>query len=92
MKIGIFSTFIEPAAFELAETVKRAVKNGIIPNTEIAFIFSNRELEESPTTDLILQQLIQEKPPLITLSARRFEPELREQAKKEGTQGNFSLM
>lgn len=92
MKIGIFSTFIEPAALELVQAVRSAVRDGVIPDTKISFIFSNRELGESPITDSILRQLYTQEAPLTTLSARRFEPELREQAKKEGIKRNFFPM
>lgn len=92
MKIGIFSTFIEPAALDLVKTVQDAVKTGEIPNSEIAFVFSNREQGESPVTDRILQQLTNQDFSLPTLSARRFAPEMRGQAKEAEARGNASLM
>lgn len=92
MRIGIFSTFIEPAALDLVRTVRNAVKTGEIPNSEIAFIFSNREQGESPVTDGILQQLTNQDFPYLTLSARKFAPEMRRQAKEAETRGNVSLM
>lgn len=92
MRIGLFSTFIEGAALDLVQTVRHAVKTGIIPNTEIAFVFSNREQGESSVTDEILQQLANQDFPLLTLSARRFEPEMRKQAKRKEQNGDPSLM
>jgi len=92
MKIGIFSTFIEPAALELVRTVQNAVKTGEIPNTEVAFIFSNREQGESAQTNYILEQLSQSPIPLITLSAKKFNSRMRSQAKIEEEKGNFSPM
>ncbi len=89
-KIGIFSTFIEPAALELVQTVQNAVRSGDIPNTEISFIFSNRERGESQITDGILDQLSHSSIPLICFSARKFKPETRIKAKKEEEQKNVS--
>ena len=83
MRIGIFSTFIEPAALDLVTAVQDAVRTGEIPNTEISFIFSNREIGESPVTDSILNRLIQEVTPLIPLSAARFKPDIRKKARQE---------
>lgn len=92
MRIGIFSTFIEPAALELVQTVKHAVKTGKIPNSEIAFTFSNRGRHESPITDAILNEFDHQEIPLIIFSAIRFKPELKTQAKREEKKGNTSLM
>ncbi len=92
MKIGIFSTFIEPAALELVKTVQDAVNTGEIPNAEIAFIFSNREVGESKVTDGILDNLSHQNIPLISFSARKFKPELRTQASKEDQKGNIAPM
>jgi len=89
MKIGIFSTFIEPAALDLVKTVQDAVNTGEIPNTEIAFIFSNRQTGDNPTTDNILAALGRHSTPLISFSAVRFEPDMRRKAKQEK---NDSLM
>ena len=83
MKIGIFSTFIEPAALDLVKTVQDAVKTGEIPNSEISFIFSNREIGDDPTTDSILRSLVrQSTSPLISFSAARFNPDVRKKAKQ----------
>ena len=83
MKIGIFSTFIETAALDLVKTVQDAVKTGEIPNSEISFIFSNREIGDDPTTDSILHSLVrQSTSPLISFSAARFNPDVRKKAKQ----------
>lgn len=92
MKIGIFSTFIEPAALELARTVQNAVRTGEVPNSEIAFIFSNREIGDNPTTDGILSTLNKQDMPLISFSASRFKPDMRREARKQERYGNTSLM
>lgn len=83
MKIGIFSTFIESAALLLVNTLQDAVKTGEIPNTEISFIFSNREIGDNPTTDNILHVLNQQTTPLISFSAARFKPDMRKKARQE---------
>ena len=92
MKIGIFSTFIEPAALELIKTVQNAVKSREIPNTEISFIFSNRELGENLTTDRMLQTLTHQDTPLILFSAAHFKPDVRKKAKQEEKSGNLSAV
>lgn len=92
MKIGIFSTFIEPAASELTTTLQHAVKTGEIPNSEISFIFSNREKGENPTTDGILGTLDRQDIPLISFSASRFKSDMRRRARREERAGNTSLM
>jgi len=92
MKIGIFSTLIEPAALDLIKTVQHAVAVEEIPNTEIAFVFSNREIGESKITDGILDTLSHQNIPLISFSARKFKPEIRSQARKEDKKGNLALM
>lgn len=89
MKIGIFSTFIEPAALELVRTVRDAVRTGEIPNTEISFIFSNREIGDNPTTDNILHALDIKTVPLVSFSAARFKPDMRKRARQ---QENVSLI
>lgn len=92
MKIGIFSTFIEPAALELVNTVRHAVKTTEISNTEISFVFSNREHGDNPITDGILSTLDKKDTRLISFSASRFKSDMRRQARKEERSGNNSLM
>lgn len=90
MKIGIFSTFIEPAALELVRAIQDAVMTREIPDSEISFIFSNRAIGESQTTDGVLSKLCRETTPLISLSAARFKPEMRKKAKEEENSGLMS--
>lgn len=92
MKIGIFSTFIEPAALELTTTLQHAAKTGKIPNTAISFIFSNRVQGENSTTDSILKTLDRQDIPLISFSASRFKSDMRREARREERSGNASLM
>lgn len=90
MKIGIFSTFIEKDALELVRAMQDSVIKGDIPDSEIAFIFSNREVGESPVTDEILDRLAQRDVSLISFSAANFKPDLRQTAREEGRKGNTS--
>lgn len=92
MRIGIFSTFIEAAALDLVRAVQRAVSTGEIPNTQIVFIFSNRELGENNVTDEILKNLGKEETPLITFSATKFDPQIRKEARIKERQGDSSLI
>lgn len=92
MKIGIFSTFIEPAALGLVNSIQHAVKTGKIPNTEIDFIFSNREPGEDPTTDELLETLTHQDAPLILFSATHFKPGMRRKGKQEEKNGNPSAI
>lgn len=92
MKVGIFSTFIEPEALTLVRSIQKAINEGQVPNAEIAFIFSNREFGESPITDNILGTLSSEKIPLRMFSALRFAPEIRRQGKKKERQGDAKLI
>lgn len=91
-KIGLFSTFIEPEALTLVRAVQKAVRDGEIPDSEVAFIFSNREHGENPATDPILEILSREETPLLTLSALKFDPEMRRQGKKEEQMGETGLI
>lgn len=96
MRIGIFSSFIEPAAFELVRHVINAVRTGEIPDSEIAFIFSNRGFSES---EILSHRLTPElmaigahPPDVITSLASTFEPEIRRQAKKLEREGDPTLI
>lgn len=88
MKIGLFSTFIEQDAETLVTAVKDRVRSGEIPDSEIAFIFSNRETEEDPVTDGILTKLSEDPIPLVTFSAAKFKPLFREAALRRWKNNN----
>lgn len=92
MQIGIFSTFIEEDALTLVRSVGEAVESGKILNTNLAFIFSNREYGESETTDNILKRVSDQEIPLITFSASKFRPELRREARRKEREGNSFLI
>ena len=76
MRIGWLSTGRDEAARDLLLTAWRKMAEGFIP-AEIAFVFSSREEGEDPEGDRFLA--LSGKLGLLTLSlsAERFEPELR---------------
>lgn len=92
MKIGIFSTFIENDAFKLVCDLINNVKSGKIPNSEISFVFSNREIGDDKTTDKILKKLISKKYSLILLSSKKFRLDERKRALAEKKKGNAFLL
>jgi phosphoribosylglycinamide formyltransferase-1 len=92
MKIGIFSTFIEPDALKLVEDVHGAVKRGEIPNSEISFVFSNRFPGENDMTDTLLQNIQHLDIPLIAFSAAQFKPEMRREARQKEREGNGQMI
>ncbi len=73
MKIGLFSTFADKEAYDLVNAVQDSVSTGKIPDSEISFVFSNRDIGENPTTDRILGDLIHRRFPLIKSSAYKFD-------------------
>lgn len=92
MKIGILSTFIEPDALKLVQEVQDAVKSGEIPNSEVSFIFSNRFFGENEITDLLLKTVMEQETPLITFSAARFMPEMRQEARRKARLGDDTMI
>lgn len=92
MRIGVFSTLIEQAALDLVQTIEGAVNSGEIPNTEISFIFSNREEGENKITDHLLNQLECGRIPLVTFSASNFEQKMRQETLKRAKEGNDLLL
>lgn len=102
MRLGIFSTFAEQAALDLARSVLNAIENREIPDTELAFIFSNRGYTENAvTTEILTKQLkpalvrsrsTSEDFDLITFSAARFKPEMRKKAKGLEREGDITLI
>jgi phosphoribosylglycinamide formyltransferase-1 len=89
-KIGIFSSFVEPAALELVEKIVGFVNEQYPSQAKVSFIFSNRELGESPVTDKLLQRLQTVSMPLMSFSAARFEPERRKTARALSKSGDDS--
>ena len=76
-KIGWFSTGRDEAARELLQTVYDAIKDGTIKNTEIAFVFSNRERGEAEESDKFFALVDEYKIDLVCFSSAKYMPELR---------------
>lgn len=77
-RIGLFTSAWDEVAWDLVEEVYRNVQNGLIPNSEIAFVFVSRNEGETHFGDLMIRNIRTAKLPLITFSSLRFKPELRE--------------
>src|SRR2546425_3087254 len=88
-EIGIFSTLIEPAAFELIESVLDFIENKYLSRAQVAFVFSNKELGEDRIADTILQKLEERGVNLITFSATKYDSDLRKEAIIEKRKGNM---
>ncbi len=73
---GWWTTGRDLAAIDLFNEVYRAVENGTIPGG-IAYCFSSREPGESDTSDQLIKRVESCGIPVFSLSAARFEPELR---------------
>lgn len=83
MRIGWFSTGRDEAARALLSEVMKEIALGSI-KAEIAFVFCNREWDESRETKLFLDLSQGYKLPLITFSSQRFLPELRQEGLQRG--------
>ncbi|MFA4043443.1 MAG: hypothetical protein HZRFUVUK_000208 [Candidatus Fervidibacterota bacterium] len=83
LRIGWFSTGRDEAAIELLTTALNSIRSGEL-NLEIAFVFCNRELHESPHSDAFIELVKREGLTLITFSSAKFEPQLR----KKGLSGD----
>ena len=70
-QLGWFSTGRDKAARDLLTAVNNSIKQGEI-NAEIAFVFSNREPDESEESDLFFELVKSYHIPLICLSYQRF--------------------
>lgn len=73
-RIGWFSTGRDEAARQLLEVVWNGIQKGEL-NTEILFVFSNREPGEAKESDLFFKLVSQYHIPLIYLSSNRFRTE-----------------
>lgn len=74
-RIGWFSTGRDEAAREILVKVYEAISRGRIP-AEMVYVFSNRSPGEETESNTFFQLVGQLGIPLVTLSSRRFEPEL----------------
>jgi len=74
--LGWFSTGRDKAARDLLRVVWDRIQEGFIP-ARIIYVFLSREPGENPESDKFLALCKELKLPVFTLSAQRFEPELR---------------
>lgn len=74
--LGWFSTGRDKAACELLRAARQAMEDGFIP-ANIRFVFVDREYGEAPESDSFLRLVEGLGIPSVTLSSRRFDPELR---------------
>lgn len=77
-QIGLFTSAWDEMAWELVEEIHRNVQSGLIPNSEINFVFVSRDKGETHFGDLMINNLQTAGIPFITFSSLRFKPELRE--------------
>ncbi len=72
---GWFSTGRDKAACDLLRAAKEATDSGFVP-AKIEYVFANREFGEAPESDSFLRLASELGIPQLTLSSRRFEPDL----------------
>ena len=77
-KLGWFSSGRDEAARELLTVVYDAIRSGFI-QAEFDFVFSNRESGQHPESDAFLKLVGDYNIPMVTLSSKTFNPELRKQ-------------
>ncbi len=92
LKIGWFSTGRDRAACELLKVVCESIKGKKIKNSTICFVFSNRERRESKSSDEFFKIVDGLNIPLICLSSKRFEPDMRKKALNDEKKGNLTLI
>lgn len=80
-RIGLFTSAWDEVAWRLVQDVHRNVQSGLIPNSEITFVFVSREEGETRFGDLMIRNVRAAGLPLITFSSMRFEPWLRKTGK-----------
>jgi phosphoribosylglycinamide formyltransferase-1 len=78
-QIGLFTSAWGNVSWELVAEVHRNVRNGLIPNSEIAFVFVSRDEGETHFGDLMIRNVRAAGLPLITFSSLRFQPLLRKE-------------
>ncbi|OAG27448.1 phosphoribosylglycinamide formyltransferase [Thermodesulfatator autotrophicus] len=78
LKLGWFSTGRDQAARDLLKIVHQKIKEGFIPG-EISFVFLSREPGESQESDAFLELCKDLGLKVYCLSAKKFEPSLRQQ-------------
>ncbi len=80
-RLGWFSTGRDEAARLLLKTVHDRIREGFIP-AKIVYVFLSRRPGESRESDLFLELCRELGLPVVHLSAREFEPELRKKDRK----------
>lgn len=80
-KIGWFSTGRDKAARDLLDTVYNDIKEGTIPQSEISFVFCNREEKEAEESDHFIKEVKGRKIPLISFSSAKFKLPLGKEGK-----------
>ncbi len=76
-KIGWFSTGRDEAACTLLNKIYKEIKKGNLTNTEISFVFSNREKGEKEESDKFLDLAENLGLKVISFSSRKYKPILR---------------
>lgn len=92
LSIGWFSTGRDQAARDLLQAVYSGITSGEIPESEISFVFCNRERGESAESDLFAETVDSSKLPLVTFSSATFQPERRERGLQEERKGRSKLI
>jgi len=91
-RIGIISSFAEPAALVLTETVLQFIEEKYAGEASVPFVFSNRGLGDDRETNNILQRLEARGVNLVVVSAPKFQPKLRKEAKRREKYGDLELI
>lgn len=87
LSIGWFSTGRDQAAQDLLQVVYRSISSGKVPESEISFVFCNRDRGESAESDLFAETVDSFKLPLVTFSSATFQTERRERGLQKESKG-----
>jgi len=87
LSVGWFSTGRDQAARDLLQAVHRSITSGEIPESEISFVFCNRDRGESAESDLFAESVDSLGFSLVTFSSATFRPERRERGLREERKG-----
>lgn len=92
LRIGWFSTGRDQAARDLLQVVYRSISSGEIPESEISFVFCNRDRGESAESDLFAETVDSLGLSLVTFSSVAFQTERRERGLQEERKGRSKLI
>lgn len=87
LSIGWFSTGRDQAARDLLQVVYRSITSGEIPESEISFVFCNRDRGESAESDLFAETVDSIGLPLVTFSSTSFQTGRRSKGLEEESRG-----